>query len=68
MTPPVEITADHAYFRLRDEGYADDDLSRWAETIRFNTERGSDVFVYFKYEAKGKGPEFVRRLSELLGA
>ena len=30
-------TADYAYFRLRDEGYAADDIRRWAETIARET-------------------------------
>ena len=34
LSTPVEITADYAYFRLRDEGYGPDDIARWAETIR----------------------------------
>ena len=31
---PVEITADYGYFRLRDEGYQQADIERWAQTIR----------------------------------
>ena len=30
LSTPVEITADYAYFRLRDEGYVADDVARWA--------------------------------------
>src|SRR5262245_4493615 len=33
LSTPVEITADYAYFRLRDEGYTPADIARWAETI-----------------------------------
>lgn len=58
---PVEITADYAYFRLRDEGYQQADIDRWAVTIR-NLTGVSDVFVYFKHEEQGLGPEFARRL------
>jgi len=58
---PVEITAGYAYFRLRDEGYQQEDIERWAETIR-NLKGVSDVFVYFKHEEQGLGPEFARRL------
>lgn len=60
LTTPVEITADYAYFRLRDEGYSPDDIARWAHTIRDKTASCSDVFVYFKHEESGKGPEFAR--------
>ncbi|MGH8284238.1 MAG: DUF72 domain-containing protein [Steroidobacteraceae bacterium] len=68
MATPVKITADYAYFRLRDEGYTPDDIARWAQTIRDTTSGCSDVFVYFKHEEAGKGPEFARLLLDALGA
>jgi uncharacterized protein YecE (DUF72 family) len=57
MSTPVKITADYAYFRLRDEGYTPDDIARWADTITGATADCRDVFVYFKHEEQGKGPE-----------
>jgi uncharacterized protein YecE (DUF72 family) len=66
MATPVEITADYAYFRLRDEGYTPDDIGRWAQTIRERTAGCSEVFVYFKHEEAGKGPEFARHLLDAL--
>jgi uncharacterized protein YecE (DUF72 family) len=63
---PVVMTADYAYFRLRDEGYTSGDLDRWAGTIREHTGACRDVFVYFKHEEAGKGPEFARQLMERL--
>ncbi|MGQ0836795.1 MAG: DUF72 domain-containing protein [Gammaproteobacteria bacterium] len=68
MATPVKITADYAYFRLRDEGYTPDDIARWAHTIRDTTSGCGDVFVYFKHEEAGKGPEFARLLLDALGA
>jgi uncharacterized protein YecE (DUF72 family) len=62
LSTPVEITADYGYVRLRDEGYGPDDIARWADTIREKTARCTDVFVYFKHEEEGKGPEFGRML------
>jgi uncharacterized protein YecE (DUF72 family) len=67
MATPVRITADYAYFRLRDEGYTPDDLARWAQTIRDRTGGCKDVFVYFKHEEAGTGPQFARILKEQLG-
>jgi uncharacterized protein YecE (DUF72 family) len=55
---PVVSTANYRYFRLRDEGYTDEDLARWAQTIREQSADGGDTFVYFKHEEQGKGPEF----------
>ena len=63
---PVEITADYGYFRLRDEGYTPEDIARWARTIRENTARCQEVFVYFKHEEAGKGPQFARLLLDAL--
>ena len=55
LSTPVDVTADYAYFRLRDEGYTPDDITRWADTIARETASCRDVFVYFKHEEEGKG-------------
>ena len=62
LSTPVRITADYGYFRLRDEGYQPDDIQRWADVIRRETASCRDVFVYFKHEDEGKGPEFAKLL------
>ena len=67
LSTPVEITADYAYFRLRDEGYTRDDIRRWAGVMHERTAHCQDVFVYFKHEAAGKGPEFGTQLMQDLG-
>jgi uncharacterized protein YecE (DUF72 family) len=66
MSAPVRVTADYAYFRLRDEGYSTDDIVRWSEVIARETKNCHDVFVYFKHEEEGKGPEFARLLMDRL--
>ena len=67
LSTPVRITAGHAYFRLRDEGYTEADIARWAETIARETAACSEVFVYFKHEDSGKGPAFAKQLGDALG-
>lgn len=62
MSTPVEMTADYAYFRLRDEGYQQEDLERWARTVKGLPIK--DAFVYFKHEEQGLGPDFARRFTE----
>jgi uncharacterized protein YecE (DUF72 family) len=63
---PIIATADYAYLRLRDEGYREQDITAWADAIRDLNARCTDVFVYFKHEDEGKGPEFGRMLRERL--
>lgn len=68
MSTPIVATADFAYLRLRDEGYTAADLQQWAARLAEQQRRGGDVFVYFKHEEAGKGPEFAKALMQLLGA
>lgn len=66
LCTPVVATADYGYVRLRDEGYEDADIGKWADTVRAHQAQWADTFVYFKHEEEGKGPEFARRLIERL--
>jgi uncharacterized protein YecE (DUF72 family) len=67
LSTPLVETAPYGYFRLRDEGYVDADLDRWADAIRSRQDRWHETFVYFKHEEEGKGPEFARKLMDRLG-
>jgi len=67
-TTPMRATATHGYFRLRDEGYGREDLVRWADAVAQHADRWRDVFVYFKHEEEGKGPEFARDFCEIARA
>ena len=64
MSTPLEMTADYAYFRLRDEGYQQADIEKWAATIKALPPM--EAFVYFKHEEQGLGPEFAKQLATLL--
>jgi len=65
MSTPVVRTADYAYFRLRDEGYAPADIEEWGSTIR---QFGGieDAYVYFKQEEPGQGPAFAQLMTGAL--
>jgi uncharacterized protein YecE (DUF72 family) len=67
LSTPPEATADYAYFRLRDDGYTPEDIARWAGIVARRGAEGHEVFVYFKHEEEGKGPEFARMLLDGLG-
>lgn len=68
FSTPLEVTASYGYFRLRDEGYTPADLERWAGLIRTSAAACNDVYVYFKHEEAGKGPQFARLLLQAMGA
>jgi uncharacterized protein YecE (DUF72 family) len=59
------MTADYGYFRLRDEGYQQADIERWAATIK-GLSGLTRAFVYFKHEEQGLGPAFAKRLMALV--
>lgn len=65
-TTPFQPTARYGYFRLRDEGYVQGDLDRWASAVAAQTGQWDDVWVFFKHEDEGKGPEFARQFIEAL--
>jgi len=67
LSTPVVSTADYGYFRLRDEGYTPADIERWARTIEALATGWKEIYVYFKHEDEGKGPEFAQRLKRALG-
>lgn len=68
LATPVVVTADYAYFRLRDQGYTREDVAAWAATIRRESAGCAEAFVYFKHEEEGKGPEFAAWLIGQLAA
>lgn len=65
-TTPAVPTADFGCFRLRDEGYSDDDLARWAERVHTAGPAWREAFVFFKHEATGAGPAFAQRFEARL--
>jgi uncharacterized protein YecE (DUF72 family) len=63
-TPDV-TTAAWGYVRLRDAGYDDAALDRWAGTL--HRPAWADAYVYFKHEASAAGPALAGRLLARLG-
>jgi uncharacterized protein YecE (DUF72 family) len=56
LKTPVTATSDFGYFRLRDEGYRKSDIKLWAELVEVG--KFKEVFIYFKHEQEGRGPQF----------
>ena len=65
QTPQI-ATADWGYLRLRRQDYQADEVNRWADLIKAQRERWSDVFVYFKHEEAGTGPRLATQMMQLL--
>jgi uncharacterized protein YecE (DUF72 family) len=60
---PFVATAGWGYLRLRRPDYGDAELKTWAQRVRGQDWR--DVFVFFKHEDKGTGPQLAKRFLEL---
>lgn len=60
---PFVSTADWGYVRLRRPDYKAADLKRWVRCIE--QQHWRDVFVFFKHEDEGKGPQFAQRFLKL---
>jgi uncharacterized protein YecE (DUF72 family) len=65
LSTPVVMTSDFGYFRLRDQ-YDKSALGNWAKVISEKRKSMEEIFVYFKHEETGSGPEFAKQLMELL--
>jgi uncharacterized protein YecE (DUF72 family) len=60
---PFLATAAWGYLRLRRPDYDDAALKTWL--TRLQDRDWQDVFVFFKHEDEGKGPQMARRFLEL---
>jgi uncharacterized protein YecE (DUF72 family) len=65
-TSPMVATAGWGYLRLRREQYEAADLADWVARIR--TQQWSDVFVFFKHEDAGTGPQLARQFADLFAS
>ncbi len=60
---PFISTADWGYLRLRRPDYGDAEFKTWVKQVRQQDWR--DVFIFFKHEDEGKGPQLAKRFLEL---
>lgn len=65
LSTPIVMTSDFGYFRLRDQ-YDRSALEKWAQIISEQQKEMKEIFVYFKHEETGSGPEFAKQLMEIL--
>lgn len=62
---PFVSTADFGYIRLRRPDYGDVELKKWVRRVQ--QQNWKNVFVFFKHEDAGKGPQMAKRFLELSG-
>ncbi|OAI51614.1 hypothetical protein AYO47_01380 [Planctomyces sp. SCGC AG-212-M04] len=63
---PLIPTSDWGYLRLRREEYTDAGLKKWI--ARIEAMKWKDVYVFFKHEDTGTGPELGQRLLRLVAS
>ncbi len=66
LTTPLVATAPFGYLRLRRADYGPPDLDAWAARVR-GVAVWKRVYVYFKHEETGRGPELARDFVARLG-
>jgi len=64
-TTPEIATANFGYVRLRDDGYAGEELKEWRQKIQALGSAWTDAYVFFKHEEKGVGPKLAREFALL---
>jgi uncharacterized protein YecE (DUF72 family) len=67
LTTPAVFTGSAGYFRLRRVDYTPTELRQWAEIIRHQSSRLTDIYVYLKHEEAGTGPRLAKELMTMLG-
>ncbi len=60
---PFVATADWGYLRLRRSDYRESELKTWITRIK--DQHWQNVFVFFKHEEAGKGPQIAKRFMDL---
>ena len=67
LTTPTVSTGTTGYFRLRRVNYTSAELRRWADAIREQSSRMTDIYIYLKHEDTGTGPRLANELMKMLG-
>jgi uncharacterized protein YecE (DUF72 family) len=62
--PTLRRTAPFLYVRLRRHDYTADEIATWAERLSPFLAAGDDVFVFFRHDPVGRGPELALELTD----
>lgn len=66
--PTIRRTAPFLYLRLRRNDYTDAELAAWAARLEPFLTAGDDVFVFFRHDEVGRGPELALALTDAVSA
>lgn len=61
--PVIRRTGGFLYLRLRRHDYTMDELAAWAARLEPFLAAGDDVFVFFRHDEAGRGPELAAELA-----
>ena len=62
FSPPLMLTTDFTYLRLRRTDYKPKEIAAWRKTVDGWLGGGTEVYVYFKHEEAGKGAAYAKKL------
>ena len=65
--PTIRRTGPFLYLRLRRHDYTGDELAAWAGRLEPFLAAGDDVFVFFRHDDAGRGPELAIELETQVG-
>jgi uncharacterized protein YecE (DUF72 family) len=65
--PTIRRTGRFLYLRLRRHDYTRDELVTWAGRLEPFLSAGDDVFVFFRHDEAGRGPELATELAAEVG-
>ena len=65
--PTIRRTGSWLYLRLRRHDYSPAELETWAGRLEPFLAAGDDVFVFFRHDELGRGPELATALADAVG-
>jgi uncharacterized protein YecE (DUF72 family) len=66
--PPIDVTGDWLYLRLRRTSYSTEELEAWAARLSPFLAAGRDAFVFFRHDADGTSALRALQLADLVDA
>ncbi len=66
--PTLRRTGPFLYLRLRRHDYDAAELAVWADRFEPFLAAGDDVYVFFRHDETGRGPELAQELASLVAA